>query len=264
MQLIRALLIAAAVVAVLSGISVFFGSRKQEKQASRYFLVATIGSALWTVAIFFALDMPNASANFVHFIVTSIIAGVTISDIGLLAFLGHGYKGGKLLTLLFTIGGTLLVGLLAYDSSLFYSSYDLSQGYVRLFVDHNWHFYTLIVYFVLITITFTSYLVRRIEETKNPGYKTGLKVFCIGLSICGILCLLFDLILITSLPHLIWIGPIATIFSITSFYYSVVKYHTLDVSSKWMKAMAGVILIGVAVMIYLLAFYLVSNVALKG
>ncbi|MBQ9016730.1 hypothetical protein IJ103_00595 [Candidatus Saccharibacteria bacterium] len=264
MQLIRALLIAAATVAALTGISIFFGSRKQEKQAAKYFLIAALGSALWTIAIFCALDMPNASAEFVHFIITCVIAGVTISDIGLLAYFGHGYKGGRLLTLLFTIGGTLLVGLLAYDSSLFYSSYDLSQGYVRLFVDHNWHFYALIIYFVLISITFSSYLVRRIEETKNTGLKTGLKIFCIGLTICGILSLLFNLIFLTSLPNLIWIGPIANVISITSFYYSVAKYHTLDVSSKWMKAMAGVILIGVAVMIYLLAFYLVSNVALKG
>lgn len=261
MQLIRALLIAAATVVLLSGFSVFFGSRNQEKTRAKYFLISTIGSALWTIAIFFALDMPNASSDFVHFIITCIIAGVTISDIGLLAFLSHGYRGGRILTLLFIIGGTLLVGLLAYDSSLFYSGYDLSQGYVHIFVDHNWHFFTLIIYFFLISITFTSYLLRRIEETKTPGLKTGLRVFCIGLSICGILALLFDLVLITSLPSLIWIGPIATILSTSSFYYSVFKFHVLDVSSKWMKAMAAVILVGTATMIYLLVFYIISNIA---
>ena len=41
MQLIRALLIAAIVVIVLSGISIFFGSHKQEKKSSIYFLFAT-------------------------------------------------------------------------------------------------------------------------------------------------------------------------------------------------------------------------------
>ena len=209
MELIRALLIAATTVVVLSGISVYFGSRGQEKKPAKYFLIATLGTALWTMAIYAALNMPGASSSFVHFIITCIIAGVAICDIGLLAFLGYGYKGGKLLTLLFTIGGTILVALLAYDSSLFYSSYDLSQGYVRVIVDHNWHFFALIAYFVLISITFSSYLVRRIKETKNPGFKTGLKVFSVGLTICGILSLLFDLILITSLPSLIWIGPIS-------------------------------------------------------
>lgn len=260
MQLIRALLIAAATVVLLSGISVFFGSRKQEKKPAKYFLIATLGTVLWTIAIFIALNMPGASADFVHFIITCIIAGVTVCDIGLLAFLSYGYKGGRILTLLFTIGGTILVALLAYDSSLFYSSYDLSQGYVRIIVDHNWHFYALIAYFFLISITFTSYLLRRIEETTNPGLKTGLKVFCAGLSLCGILSLLFDLVFITSLPDLIWIGPISCMFSIASFYYSVVKYRVLDVSSKWVKVMSSVILVGVAVIVYLLAFYVVSSI----
>lgn len=260
MQLIRALLIAAAVVALLVGISIFFGSRKQEKKPAKYLLIATLGSALWTVAIFFALDMPNASADFVHLIMTCTIASIAICDIGLLAFLSYGYKGGKLLTLLFTVGGAILVTLLAYDSSLFYSSYDLSQGYVHFSVDRScWYFYALIVYFFLISITFSSYLLRRIEETKNPGLKTGLKVFLVGLSICGILALVFNLLLLTSMPDLIWIGPMANVISIVSFYYSVAKFGTLNMDSKWMKAMSGVILVGVAVIVYLLAFYLVST-----
>ncbi|MBR3366152.1 hypothetical protein IKG48_03495 [Candidatus Saccharibacteria bacterium] len=261
MQLIRALLIAAATVAILSGFSVFFGSRNQEKRSNARFLVATIGAALWTIAIYLALDMPSTSPDFVHFIVTCIIGGAIICDIGLLAFLSYGYKGGKILTLLFIIGGTLLIGLLAYDSSLFYSGYDLSQNYVHIFVDHNWHFFTLIAYFFLISITFSSYLLRRIEDTKNLNLKKGLRVFSIGISIGGILALLFDLILITSLPNLIWIGPLATIISIASFYYSIAKFGTLNVSSKWMKAMAGVILVGTATIIYLLVFYIITSVS---
>ncbi|MDO4889103.1 MAG: histidine kinase N-terminal 7TM domain-containing protein [Candidatus Saccharibacteria bacterium] len=261
MELIRALLIAAIIIVILSGISVFLGSRGQEKKPARYFLIATLGAALWTLAIYFALNVTEASSNLVHFIITCIISGVILMDVGLLAFLGYGYKGGRLLTLLFTVGGTVLIALLAYDSSLFYSSYDLSQGYIRVIVDHNWHFFALISYFILISITHSSYLLRRIEETKNPGFKTGLKIFSIGLSIGGILALLFDLILLTSLPSLIWIGPLATIISIMAFYYSVVKYRVLDVSSKWVKVMSSVILVGVAVIIYLLAFYVISKVA---
>lgn len=257
MQLIRVLLIAAIVVVVLSGISIFFGSRKQEKKSSIYFLIATIGAALWTIAIAIALKMPSASPEFVHVVVTCIIAGVTLCDVGLLAFLSCRYKGGKPLSLIFTILGVLLVALLAYDSSLFYSSYNLSQGYVQIFVNHSWYYFTLIAYFFLISITFSSFLLKRIKETTNASLKTGLKVFYVGLSIGGILALIFDLILITSLPNLIWIGPMATIISIMSFYYSVVKFRTLNISARWMKLMSYVILTATAVIIYLLVFYVV-------
>ena len=257
MQLIRALLIAAIVVVVLSGISVFFGSRKQEKTSSIYFLMATIGAALWTVAIAVALKMPNASSEFVHITVSCIIAGVTICDVGLLAFLSWKYKGGKPLTFIFALVGTLLVALLAYDSSLFYDSYDLSQGYVQIFVNYSWYYFTLIVFFFLISITFSGFLLKRIKATTNSSLKTGLKVFYVGLSIGGILALIFDLILITSLPNLIWIGPMATIISIMSFYYSVVKFRTLNISTRWMKIMSYATLAATAVIIYLLVFYIV-------
>lgn len=263
MQLIRALLITAIVVVVLSGISIFFGSRKQEKRSSVYFLVATIGAALWTAAIAVALKMPGASPEFVHATITCIIAGVTICDVGLLAFLGWKYKGGKASAFIFMLFGIVLVALLAFDPSLFYSSYDLSQGYVQVFVNYSWYYFTLIAYFFLISITFSSFLRKRIKETTNHGLKTGLKVFYVGLSIGGILALVFDLILITSLPHLIWIGPMATIISIMSFYYSVVKFRTLNISAKWMKIMSYVILTVAAVIIYLLVFYIVFATLFK-
>lgn len=262
MQLIRALLVAAATTVVLSGIAVFFGSSRQERKPARYFLISAFGAALWTVAIFVALDMPWASADFVHFIMACTIGSIALCDIGLLAFLSHGYKGGRILTLLFTIGAAILITLLAYDSSLFYSSYDLSHGYVHFSVDRScWYFYALIIYFFLISITFSSYLLRRIEETKNPGLKKGLRVFLAGLSIGGILALVFNLLLLTSLPEFVWIGPLATVISIVSFYFSVAKFGTLNVSSKYMKAMSGVILVGIAVIVYLTAFYVVSSIA---
>jgi len=257
MQLIRALLIAAIVVVVLSGVSIFFGSRKQEKNSSIYFLIATLGAALWTIAIAIALKMPNASPEFVHATVTCIIAGVTLCDVGLLAFLSWKYKGGKPLTFIFALLGALLVVLLAYDSSLFYSSYDLSQTYIQIFINYSWYYFALIVYFFLISITFSSFLLKRIKSTTNPSLKTGLKVFYVGLSIGGILALIFDLVLITSLPNLIWIGPMATIISIMSFYYSVVKFRTLNISTRWMKIMSYAILTATAVIIYLLVFYIV-------
>lgn len=257
MQLIRILLIAAIIVVLLSGISIFCGSRKQEKRSAAHFLIATIGAALWTAAIAIALKMPGASSEFVHVVVTCIIAGVTLCDVGLLAFLGWRYKGGKPSTLIFTLFGVLLVALLACDSSLFYGSYDLSQGYVRIFVNYSWYYFTLIAYFFLISITFSNFLRKRIKETTNSSLKTGLKVFYVGLSIGGILALIFDLILITSLPNLIWIGPMATIISIMSFYYSVVKFRTLNISAKWMKIMSYAILTATAIIIYLLVFYVV-------
>ena len=257
MQLIRTLLIAATIVVILSGISIFFGSSRKEKKTSIYFLLATIGASAWTIAISVFLNSSKTSPDFIRVIVACIIGGITLCDVGLLAFLGWNYKGGKAVTFFFTLIGALLTALVAYDPSLFYSSVDLSKEYGQLFVNHNWYYFTLIAYFFLISIAFSGYLMRRIKETTNPGLKTGLKVFYVGLSTGGILALVFDLILITSVPNLIWIGPMATIISIMSFYYSVVKFRTLSIASKWMEIMSYILLVVTAIIIYILAFYIV-------
>lgn len=263
MQLIRTLLIAATIVVLLSGISIFFGSSKQEKKTSIYFLLSAFGASLWTIAITIFLNMPSNSPNFIHGIVTCIIAGVTLCDVGLLAFLSWNYKGGKPLTFIFALVGTLLVALLAYDPTLFYSSVEFDKGFTRLLVNYGWYYFSLIAYFFLISIVFSNYLKKRIKETTSRNLKTGLKVFYVGLSIGGILALVFDLILISSQPGLVWIGPMATIISIMSFYYSVVKFRTLSISSSWMKIMSYAILIATAIIIYILAFYIVFTALFK-
>lgn len=259
MQLVRILLVAASVVVLLSGLSILFGSPKQEKSSALRFLLAAFGACIWTVAIIIFLHMPNASDLFARIIVTCIIGGVTLCDIGLLAYLGWQYKHGKGATFLFAAVGIVLVALLAYDPSLFYTNIDLSQEYTILYVNHGWFYYALIAYFFSISIVFSGFLQKRIKSTTNKGLKNGLKVFYIGLSIGGILALIFNLILITSNPNLVWIGPMATIISIMSFYYSVVRFRTITLSSKWMEILSSAILITTAVIIYLLAFYAVFS-----
>ncbi len=259
MQLIRVLLFAVAVVVLLSGASIFFGSPKREKGDGFRFLVATLGAAVWTVSIAIFINMTGASSSFVHIIVVLIIGSITLCDVGLLAYLSWQFKPGKMLTLLFAIIGIVLVALLAYDSSLFYTSVDTSQEYVHLYVNKGWYYFTAIAYFFLISITFSLFLQKKIKKTTNKSLKTGLKIFYVGLSIGGILALVFNLILITSHPQLTWIGPVATGISMLTFYYSTVKYRIMAMSSKWMEIMSYGIIIASAIIFYLLAFYAVFS-----
>ena len=259
MQLIQILLIAISIVVLLSGISIFFGSPRSEKASGLRFMLATLGAAIWAIAITVFISTKNIDNNFIHGIVVAIIGGITLCDVGLLAYLGWQRKFGKFATILFAAIGFTLVVLLTYDHSLFYSSVGFDQGYVRLYINKSWYYFALIAYFVLISIVFSTFLQQRIKATTNKGLKTGLKVFYVGLTIGGILALIFDLILITSHPHLVWIGPMATAISVLSFYYSVVKFRTLSMSSRWAEIMSLVILAAAAIIIYLLVFYIVFN-----
>lgn len=263
MQLIRALLVAATAVVLLSGISIFFGSRKQEKKNSIFFLIATLGVALWAIATIFALNMPSASGNFVHVIVTCIIGGITLCDIGFLTFLGWKYKGGKFLAFILAAIGAFLVALLARDSSTFYNSFDLSQNYLKISVEQNWYFFSLIAYFSIISLVFFGFLARRIKKATSPSLKIGLKVFYICLAFGNLSTLAFNITLVTSLPNLIWISPMIIVISIMSFYYSIIKSHTLNIHTKWLEITSYAILLATAAIIYLLAFYIVFTTLFK-
>lgn len=263
MQLIRILLISAAILILLTGLSVFFGSPKQGKGNGARFLLATLGAAFWTVAITIFLKIPEGQPEFAKWVVVSIIAGVTLCDVGILAYLGWSQKGGKITTVLFAVAGAVIVGLLVRDPSLFYTHIDFSQEYTHLYLNRGWYYFTLIAYFFLISIAFSGFLQKRIKSTNNKNVKTGLQVFLVGLSIGGICSLVFNLILITSQPQLTWIGPMSISIAILAFYYSVVKFRVLSLSTSWMKVMSYVIFAASAVILYFLVFYAVFNALFK-
>lgn len=257
MQLIQSVLIAVAVLVILAGLSVFLGATKAEKGSALRFFLATLGAAFWTIAIaaFFALS--PTTGEYVHPVVVSIIAGAVFCDVFLLAYFGWSQKGGKLATMLFAVVGIAFIVLLFQHPELFYSSVDLSNEYSHIFVTKGWYYYALIVYFFLISFAFSGYLSKRISDTTNRGARNGLRVFQVGLSIGGILALVFDLILLTDRPDLAWIGPTATSISILTAYYSIVKFRMIPLSLRWIKIMSYLILAATTIIIYILIFYTV-------
>lgn len=255
MQLIKTLLLAVSVLVILAGISVIFGSTKQNKMNGLRFFFATLGAAVWTISIMVFLGLPLDATSVAPVIVTMIIGGITLCDICLLAYLGWQYRYGKAATIFFSLIGVGLILVLQFFPNVFYSEVILSNEINKIIITKGWYYVALIVYFFAISITFSSFLMKRIKATNNKGLKTGLKVFYVGLSIGGILALIFDLVLLSIAPNLIWIGPMATSISILSFYFSVVKFRVLSMTSKWMKVMSYLILIATGIILYILVFY---------
>lgn len=258
MQLITILLFAVSALTLLTGASVLFGATKHVRVSGAWFFVATLGAAIWSVAIAKFMTLPESNSALAPLLVVGIISGITLTDVALIGYTSWlSQKHGKLLTLGFAFFGVVLVALLAFNPELFYSDIAFNFDYNQIFVNHGWYFYALIVYFALISVVFTSALAETAKKTKNKGAKTGLQIFRAGLSLGGILALIFDLILITSKPGLVWIGPMAVSISIITFYYSVIKYRILALQGTWMNILSYIILIAAGIIIYTLAFYAV-------
>ena len=262
-QLIQTLLIAVSAAVLLSGISVVLGSPKKKKANAMRFFLATLGASIWTIAIMIFLALPPNAENVAPLVVIGIISGITLCDVSLLAYLGWEYKTGKLATAIFSLFGIILVAILAINPSVFYTNISLSHEINRAEIVTGWYFVLLIIYFFLISITFSSYLQKRIKAATSRGMKTGLIVFYIGLSIGGILALVFNLLLMSSQPHLIWIGPMATSISILSFFYSAVRYRTVSLSSRGIRILSYTIFVATGAIVYLLVFYAIFTALFK-
>jgi len=257
MQLIEVLLIAVSILAILAGMSVAVGSSKQNKSLGIWFFLATIGAAIWCVSIAWFLLLDPSQIEISQYLIIGIIGGITMCDVSLLGYCGWQQKGGKLATTLFGLGGIAIVLLLALNPSIFYSDISLNYTCNQLTVVKSWYYGVLIAFFTLISVTFSSFLSKRIKKEANKSKKFGFKVFYVGLTLGGILALVFDLILLSSVPSLIWIGPMATVISILSFYYSIIKYRSISLTTKSMRIMSYSILCASGVIIYILAFYAV-------
>ncbi|MBQ7802545.1 hypothetical protein IJ380_01630 [Candidatus Saccharibacteria bacterium] len=264
MNLITILLFAVAALTILTGLSVLIGTTKQSRTSGIWFFIATLGAAVWSVTIAEFLILPETSESIAPFLTAGIIAGITLTDVALLGYTSwnNGAKG-KILTGIFAILGAGMVGALLYEPSLFFSGVTFSPNFNQIHTVHSWYFYTVIAYFTLISLFFTSALAETAKHIKNKGAKNGLKIFRAALSVGGILALVFDLILLSSHPHFAWIGPMAVSISIIGFYYSVVKYHILALSGDSIRLLSYIILIAAGVIVYVLVFYTVFTALFK-
>lgn len=258
MQLIPILLMATAALAVLTGFSVFIGTSKSARANAAWFFVSTVGAAVWAVAIASFLAFPATyGTQFFAWLVVGIIAGITVTDVALIGYTNWHKKSGKFLTILFAIFGIAIVAILVAKPSVFYSEIELGGQYNQINTVVGWYYFVLIGYYTLASLLFTAAIADQAKRTKNKGIKTGLKIFQTGLSIGGLLALIFDLILLKTTPSLIWIGPMAVSISIITFYYSVIRHRVVLLSTGWMKILSYIILIVAGVVLYLLAFYAV-------
>lgn len=264
MLLITILLYAVATLTILTGISVLCGTTKQSKAKGVWFFLATVGTAVWSAAIAFFLSLPASNATIAPFVVIGIIAGITLTDIALLGYANwENGRAGKFITLFSALGGVALVGILAFRPELFYNNITFGDELNTIHTVKSWYFYAIIAYFTIVSVIYTNSITKGAKHIKSRGAKLGLKIFQAGLSLGGILALIFDLLLLTSRPDLVWIGPMAVSVTITIFFYSVVKYRILTLSGNSIHLLSYIIIIAIGAIVYILLFRVVFAALFK-
>lgn len=258
MELISILLIAVSVLTALSGFAIFAGASRGERANSGCFFLATLGAAIWAVSVAIFMTLPADAAEAAPLVIFALYSGAVVMEMGLVPYIGWKYKIGKVMTFLTIAGGLALIGLLFYDlqnPSLLYSSITLSASGNAAHLSLDWYYWLYLGFFVMAAGTELIILLYDLLHTRVRSAQKGKVVFMVGMSITAVLALIFDILLPMQRYDLIWVGPLAISTTIISFYYAILRFRVMTLTTGWLKILSYVIIMVSGAIIYMIAFF---------
>ena len=264
MQLISIMLITVAILTLLSGAVVFFGAYKVNRARSAWFFVSTIFAMIWTVAIVKFLGLESGEIDSAATWVNLTYLSSIFIDVAMLGYIIWRQKGGKALTLGFLVLGLTLAGVFLAKPELLYSEIVLSRSGNYLVSNLGTFFYVYVAFFGILVPLVLFSLFRQILKTTSRSQRIGSIVLLIGFAVSGVAILIFNLILTLWRWDLVWIGPLTLSVAIIGFYYSILRYRTLNLASRWLKILSYVVIMTSAAVIYMVIFFVIFAAMFRG
>lgn len=264
MSLTSILLYATSVLAVFSGFSAFVGASRTDRKKMGWFFATTIMAAIWTISIAVFLDLPIGANDRAPFWIMSIYIASAVMMITLLGYATWEYTVGKVLTFLATVALLVTSAIVVSNTKLLFDGFELTvQGNtVHLVNGPIYWLYTF--YFMLNSLLAWYFIWKRSRQTSSKRMRSGDQVLMVGLVITGALAIVSDLFLPLFVRYdLIWIGPLALSITLVSFYYAILKYRIISISSGWLKTLSYAVLLVAGAVIYMLIFYLIFTALFK-
>lgn len=264
MSLTSILLFATSALAVLSGFSVVVGASRADRKRMIWFFVAAVMAALWSVAIALFLALPVDGEASAPALIMMIYIASAVMMVALLGFACWERLIGKILTISAALSVIISSAIVLNDTSILFAGFTLSyQGNtVQLVNGVMYWLYTF--FFVLNSILAWFFILQHSRQTRLKRVRQGDYVLLVGLMITGALSMISDLILPLFVRYdLIWIGPLALSITLVAFYYAILRFRIISISSNWLKTLSFIVLMVSGAVIYMLIFYLIFTALFK-
>lgn len=262
MQLISILVVIVAVLTILAGVTIAFGARKDKKTSPLLFSFAAFGASLWSLSIISFLSLPENAIDVAPYFVAMIYVSAVLMMVAIFGyvarFLGFSYT---LLIPVALIGVVLMVLIIVAAPDLLYSDIvlnDVTGNVVKL--RPEWLYISYIGFFIIVTLAQVGLLIARIVSKKMREFRKPFIVLLVGLGVCGLCSLCFDLLLPLVRYDLIWVGPLSVGAVIISLYYTVLRYRLITIKGNWLKIMSYVVIMSAAAVIYVMIFFVMFTV----
>ncbi len=265
MQLIIVLLATVSILTFLSGFIVFAGARKGERAMSTSFFIAAIFATIWMASIsLFLTASPDSVATIDWHVRWTFISAIVI-DTAFLGYIAWEIKYGKLITYLYFIFGSIISALIFYKPELLYNEVILSHAGNSVIMNIGPLYFGYISFFGLIVPTVVFMLLKQFLKSRSVRKKNGDLVIMVSFGLSSTLVLIANLILpLLGNWQMIWLGPLALSATIIAFYYTILRYHSLNLSSIWLKVFSYIVIIASLAIIYMIIFALIFAALFRG
>ena len=265
MQLIVILLATVAVLTFLSGAIVFFGSSKGDRIRSAWFFLAAIFATAWMASIsVFMVAQPEWTNNIEWHVKWTFISAILI-DAAFLGYISWVQKNGKYLTLFFAILGIIISALIFTAPDLLYSDIiiartgnSVAMNIGPLYIAYN-------AFFALIVPAIIFSLFKQFLKTRSQRKKGGDITIMVSFGISSLIILVANLILpLIGNWSAIWLGPLALSATIIGFYYTILRYRSLNLSSIWLKIFSYIVIVSSVAIVYMMIFAIIFAALFRG
>lgn len=265
MQLIIILLATVSILTFLSGAIVFFGASKGDKLRSAWFFLAAIFATVWMASISLFLVAEPSWANIIDWHVKWTFVSAILIDISFLGYVAWREKYGKIITYVFLLIGAFISTLIFVNPGLLYSEVILSKTGNSVVMHMGPLYYAYIGFFCAIVPAVVVTLLKQFVKTHSSRKKGGDLVIMLSFGASSTIVLIADLIMpLLGNWKFIWLGPLALAVTIIAFYYTILRYRSLNLSSIWLKIFSYIVIIASIAIIYMVIFSIIFAALFRG
>ncbi len=265
MQLIVILLATVSILTFLSGAIVFFGASKGDKIRSFWFFLAALFATTWMGSISLFLTAGSDWGDSINIPVEWTFVSAILIDIAFLGYTAWRDKYGKPMTFIFLIYGLIISTLIFINPRLLYKEIIIANVGNSVTMNIGPLYVAYVAFFCLIVPAIVATFLKQFVKSSSKRKRGSDLVIAISFGVSSILTVIFDLIL--PLFHnwsLVWIGPIALAATIIAFYYTILRYRALNLSSIWLKIFSYIVILSSLAIVYMMIFSLIFAALFRG
>lgn len=264
MQLIVILLVTVSILTILSGITVLCGSSRKYRVRAAWFMLAAIFATVWMLTISAFLISEPGSEEALNWPVRWTFISAILLDVCFLAYTSWMQKFGRVITCIFIIFGAIVSILIALKPELLYTSLNLSKAGNSVTMNIGPLYFAYIAFFATIVPAVVLALCRHYISNRKSK-PTGDVIIMVSFGISSLVTLVFNLVLpLFGNWNIVWLGPLALSATIIAFYYTILKYGTLNLSSIWLRLFSYTVIIASAAIVYMIIFALIFAGMFRG